>query len=177
MVRAIVLVGFAVPAIIASLLAVSLVSQPDIPFSAANPRDSISIEYTKHQVIVVSHGVTERAGAQKTEILEIQSDGNARYYLVEDGASAPSVRGSLDEAQLQRLKAVIKETGFTAVPPESFPVMDGVDRYQKSSVKVTLNGVTTEVRWPEQNATSKFIPPIITMIEAELDSVINEIRK
>ena len=43
-------------------------------------------------------------------------------------------------------------------------------------MKITLNGKTTQIFWPEQNATDQLIPPIITYVETELDSIINEIR-
>jgi hypothetical protein len=44
-------------------------------------------------------------------------------------------------------------------------------------MKVTLNGITNLIHWPEQNATAQFIPPIITMVESELDFIINEISE
>ncbi len=55
--------------------------------------------------------------------------------------------------------------------------MDNATEYQKSNVKITLNGVSKQIHWPEQNATEKFIPPIITMVESELNQVIEEIRE
>ena len=64
-----------------------------------------------------------------------------------------------------------------AIQSESFPILENVTQYQKSSVKITLNGKVNQIYWPEQNATSKFIPPIITMIESQLDSVIDKIRE
>ena len=72
---------------------------------------------------------------------------------------------------------MIKETGFIAIPSESFPVKDDVIEYQKSNVKITLNGQNNQIHWPEQNATEKFIPPIITMVELELDLIIKQIRE
>jgi hypothetical protein len=38
-----------------------------------------------------------------------------------------------------------------------------------------LNGEVKQIHWPEQNATEKFVPPIITMIEAELDYIISQL--
>jgi len=55
--------------------------------------------------------------------------------------------------------------------------MDNVTDYQKSNVKITLNGQNKQIHWPEQNATEKFIPPIITMVELELDLIIKQIRE
>ena len=72
---------------------------------------------------------------------------------------------------------MIKETGFLAIPSESFPVKENIDEYQKSTIKVTLNGKTNQIHWPEQNATDKFIPPIITLVESELDQLIEQIEK
>ena len=61
------------------------------------------------------------------------------------------------------------------IPSESFPVREGVPDYQKSSIKVTLNGQIQQINWVEQNATDKFVPPIITIIELELDQIINQL--
>lgn len=175
MVKAIVLIGFAIPGIIATLFAVSLVTQPDIPFSAANPRDTIAVEYTKHRIATENDGGQERIVITGTEILEIQNDGSARYYSVEDGSTPPSIHGKLDEDRMQRIKAVFKETGFVALPVESFPAREGVSEYQKSSVKVELNGATAEVRWQDEDATEGPIPPIIALVESELDCVMGDI--
>ena len=177
MVKPIVIALGAIPAIVAILLVAPLITKTEIPFSASNPSDRIEIEYTKHQLITVSHGITERTGAQKSEILNIKNNGDVRYTVVEDGAPKPDQRTSIDENSLKKLKAMIKETGFMAIPSESFPIKDDVDNYQKSTVKVTLNGAVTQIHWPNQNATEKFIPPIITMIELELDQILDQIRE
>ena len=137
--------------------------------------DRIEIEYTKHQLKKISYGVTERVGSQKTEILFIKNDGELKYSLTEQGYLQPDIKSKLDEKKLNKIKALIKETGFMAVPSESFPVMENVTEYQKSNVKVTLNGRENQIHWPEQNATTGFIPPIITMVESELDDIISEI--
>ena len=177
MVKPIVIAVAAIPAIMASLIAVPLLTQPEIPFSAANPNDEIEIEYTKHQLKKVSFGVTERVGAQKTEILLIKDNGDLRYTLTEDGVPSPDIRNQIDEDKFKKLAAMIKETGFIAIPSESFPIKDDVDEYQKSTVKITLNGVVNQIHWPEQNATEKFVPPIITMVELELNQIIDDISE
>ena len=46
-----------------------------------------------------------------------------------------------------------------------------------SNVKVILNGRTNQIHWPEQNATAQFIPPLITMVEVELDQIISKISE
>ena len=33
----------------------------------------------------------------------------------------------------------------------------------------------TQIFWPEQDATEKFIPPIVTAVESELEGIISKI--
>ena len=177
MVKPILLVAGAIPAIVALLILVPLITKPDIPFSAANPNDRIEIEYTKHQLSKVSFGITDKETPLKTEILLIKNDGEVKYSVTKEGYPQPEKNSQLSEDQIRRLTALFKETGFIAIPSESFPVMNNVTEYQKSNVKITLNGRNQEIHWPEQNATSGFIPPIITMVEAELDAIMSDIRE
>src|SRR3989304_5734870 len=95
--------------------------------------------------------------------------------VVEEGYQKPDKKSTINKDKLKKLTALIKETGFMEIPTESFPVRDGVDNYQKSTIKVTLNGQIRQIHWVEQNATDKFIPPIISMIELELDQIINQL--
>jgi hypothetical protein len=138
-------------------------------------RYTIEIEYTKHQLKKISFGVTEREGAQKTEILLIKNNGEIKYTVTKEGYPQPDIKSEIKEEKIRKLTALIKETGFIEIPSESFPVKDGVIDYQKSNVKVTLNGQIKQIHWPEQNATEKFIPPILTMVESQLDQIINQI--
>ncbi len=175
MVKPIYLAIGAIPVIVALLISVPLLTKNEIPMSAANSADKIEIEYTKHQLKKISYGVTERTGAQKTEILFIKNDGNVKYSVTEQGYLQPDIRSKLDDEKLEKIKALIKETGFISIPSESFSILENVTDYQKSNVKITLNGRVNQIHWPEQNATSDFIPPIITMVESELDKIISEI--
>ncbi|MDH3610862.1 MAG: hypothetical protein OEM79_03770 [Nitrosopumilus sp.] len=175
MVKPIIIAVGAIPAIVALLIIFPLITKPDIPYSAANPNDTIEIEYTKHQLKKISFGVTERVEPLKTEILLIKNDGELKYTVTKEGYPQPEIKSELNEEKLRRLTALIKETGFIAIPSESFPVKDDVTDYQKSNVKITLNGKTNQVHWPEQNATEKFIPPIIFMVESQLDQFIKQI--
>ena len=174
MIKPIYLVLGAIPIIAALLLATPLLLKNEIPTTAANYTDNIEIEYTKHQLKKISYGVTERIGAQKTEILYIKNDGDIKYSVTDQGYLKPDVRSKLDEAKLNKIKALIKETGFIAIPSESFQIMDNATEYQKSNVKITLNGHVNQIHWPQQNVTEGFIPPIITMVETELDLIISE---
>ena len=167
----------AIPVIVALLISVPLLTKNEIPISAANSFDTIEIEYIKHQLKKISYGVTERVEAQKTEILYIKNDGKLKYSVTELGDLQSDIWSKLDEKKLNKIKALIKETGFIAIPSESFSILENVTEYQKSSMKVTLNGITNLIHWPEQNATAQFVPPIITMVESEFDFIINEISE
>jgi hypothetical protein len=175
MVRTSLLIVGAIPVIFAILIAASLLMQHEIPFTAVVPNDKITIEYTKYQIKLVSFGITNSTGSQYTEILTITDDGKINYNVVDAGYSKPDKKSQLTAEQLSKLTALIKETGFMEIPTDSFPVRDGVDDYKKYGIKVTLNGQTQQIHWVEQNATNKFIPPIISMVQLELDQIINQL--
>jgi len=174
MVKPVYFVLGAIPVIAAILLALPLVTKNEIPVSASNSFDKLEIEYTKHQLKKISNGIAERTGSEKTEIILIKNDGEIKYTITEKGYPQPDIKSKIDEQQLNKIKALIKETGFISIDPNSFSVFQNVTDFQKSSVKVTLNGRVNQVHWPESSATPDFIPPIITMVESELDKVMSE---
>jgi hypothetical protein len=174
MVKPVYFVLGAIPVIVAILLALPLVTKNEIPVSASNSFDKIEIEYTKHQLKKISNGIAERTGSEKTEIILIKNDGEIKYTVTEKGYPQPDIKSKIDEQQLNKIKALIKETGFISIDPNSFSVFQNVTDFQKSSVKVTLNGRVNQIHWPESSATADFIPPIITMVESELDKVMSE---
>ena len=174
MVKPVYFVLGAIPVIVAILLALPLVTKNEIPVSASNSFDKLEIEYTKHQLKKISNGIAERTGSEKTEIILIKNDGEIKYTITEKGYPQPDIKSKIDEQQLNKIKALIKETGFISIDPNSFSVFQNVTDFQKSSVKVTLNGRVNQVHWPESSATADFIPPIITMVESELDKIMSE---
>ncbi len=173
MVRPVILGLAAVPAIVAAVIAVPMLTQTEIPFSAANPNDRLELEYTKHQIRTVSFGLTERVGSEKSEILKVGQDGDATYVVIESGQSLPEKKFRLDGEQMLRLTALIKETGIVSIPTESFPARDGQTEYQKSTLKINLNGQQKQINWPDQNATDSFVPPLITHLEEKLDEIVD----
>ena len=124
---------------------------------------------------IVSFGVTDKAVADSTRVLIIENDGTVQYTEIKDGINKSQITSSISDEQLQKLTALIKETGFMSIPKESFPIKDDVEIYTKFTIKITLNDARTQIFWPEQDATEKFIPPIITMLESELDGIISQI--
>ena len=196
MVKPIILAIGSIPVILAILIVIPMVTMEEIPMSAINSYDKIQIEFTKHDLRVVSFGVTEKSVADMTQVLIIDNDGSVQYTEIRDVAvpnaicdvdiwdevecptatiNQSQIKSSISDAQLQKLTAMIKETGFMSIPKESFPIKEDVESYTKFTVKITLNDARTQIFWPEQDATEKFIPPIVTAVESELVDIISKI--
>ena len=175
MAKPIIFIAGAIPVILAILIMVPLLTETEIPSSAINPNDTIHIEYTKHDLSVVSFGVTDKTAAESTEILVIKNDGTAQYNKITEDGGQSQIMSSVSDEKLQKLTALIKETGFMSIPKESFPIQEDVTDYTKSTIKITLNGDQSQIFWPNQDATDRLIPPIITMIESELEEIIKQI--
>ena len=167
----------AIPVIVALLISVPLLTKNEIPMSAANSTDIIEIEFTKHHLTKVSFGITERLGAEQTEILVIKNNGDMQYTLTNEGISVTENVSKVDSEKRMRLIAMIKETGFMAIPFDSFIITDEINEFVKFGVKITYNEKTNQLFWPEQNATEQLIPPIITQVEIELENILNSIRE
>ena len=175
MVKPVVVGIAAIPVILAILIVIPMITMEEIPTSAINSNDNINIEFTKHDLRVVSFGVTDKTLADNTQVLIIENDGSVQYTEVKDGANQSQIKSSISDEQLQKLNAMIKETGFMSIPKESFPIKDDVESYTKFMVKITLNDARTQIFWPDQDATEKFIPPIMTAVEEELVDIISKI--
>ena len=177
MVKPIIVGVAAIPVILAILIGIPMVTMEKIPTSAINPNDNVHIEFTKHDLRLVSFGVTEKSVADMTQVLIIENDGSVQYTEVKDGVNQSLVKSSISDEQMQKLTAMIKETGFMSIPKDSFPIKDDVESYTKFTVKITLNDARTQIFWPDQDATEKFIPPIMTAVEDELVGIIDGIRE
>ena len=175
MAKPIIFVIMAIPIILAFLIMIPLLTETEIPSSAVNPNDTIHIEYTKHDLRIISFGVTEKTVSESTEILIIKNDGTAQYNKITEDGGQSQIMSSINDEKLQKLTALIKETGFMSIPKESFPIQEDVTDYTKSTIKITLNGQKSQIFWPDQDSTDRLIPPIITMLETELDEVITQI--
>ena len=174
MAKPLILIIAAVPIVLAILIAIPMITNPQIPFTATNSDDRISFELTKYSLKKVSFGVTERLSPLKSEILTISNDGAVRYLVTENEHPLPEKTMTLEKAQVKKLTALIKETGFMQIPIDSIPADDTISEYTKFSLKVTLNGQVKQIQWPEENATSAFIPPIVTMVELQLESIVRQ---
>ena len=175
MVRPLMFIMGAIPVIFAILIVIPMIMPSGVPIDAANSNDVLSLEFSKQQMRKVSFGITERLAAERTELLSIQSDADVIYSVTNDGYPEPDKKSNLDKNQMKKLTALIKETGFMKIPTDSFPIREDVTEFKKFGLKITLNGVTQQIQWPEQNATEKFIPPILFAVETELQAIIDQI--
>lgn len=176
MVKPVLIIGGAIPVIIALLIVVPLVTSPEIPIIAVDPDDDVQVEFTKHNLSKSSFGVAERFGATQTEIISLENNGEITYTVTRNGVPEPEKKSAIDQDTKMRLIAMIKETGFLSIPSDSFPIRDEITEFVKFGVKITYNGEVNQLYWPEQDATEQFIPPMITMIEEELESIMTTIK-
>ena len=177
MVKPILIVGGAIPIILAIIIVIPLVTAPEIARTAIDPSDESEIEFTTHQLRNISPGITDRITSDQTEIIVIKNDGTVTYSITKDGKVSPPKTIKIDNSQRMKLVAMIKETGFLSIPFESFSIKDGIESYQKFGLKITLNENTNQLYWPEPDATEQMIPPIITMVQEELEVIMEIIRE
>ena len=176
MVKPVLIIAGTIPVIFAILLIIPL-TNPEIPITAIDPNDIVEIEFTKHHLTTVSFGITERLGAQQTEIIIIRNNGDIEYTLIEEGSNSTQKTSKVASDKRTKLIAMIKETGFMAIPFDSFVIKDEIDNFVKYGVKITYNEEVNQLFWPEQMATDELIPPIITEVEIGLEDILNSIRE
>ena len=177
MVKPIILLGGTIPIIFAIMLVIPLITAPEIANTAIDPSDKSEIEFTTHHLRNISLGITDRMTADQTEIIVIKNDGTVIYSITKDGKVSTPKNIKIDNSQRIKLVALIKETGFLSLPFESFSIKDGIETYQKFGLKITLNEDTNQLYWPEPDATEQMIPPIITMVQDELELIMKIIRE
>ncbi|MDE1811919.1 MAG: hypothetical protein KGH86_07320 [Thaumarchaeota archaeon] len=177
MVRPIIIILGAIPVLAALFIVVPTLLRPEIPNVAVNSDDVISIQYTKEHLKKISFGLTQSIGADTAEVLSISNDGQTIYSLTKNGYSEPDKQYQISKDEVKRLTALIKETGFMDIPTTSYAVKSDLNEYEKYEMQVTLDGKSITVQWPDQNSTQEFIPPLITQVQNNMDSVITEITK
>ena len=165
----------AIPVALALLIGIPLLTQPEVPIIASDFSDKLELEYTKLNLTSRSNGITEQLIPIETQILQIKEDGKTTFRKISQDSTTIEKNFQLGDKDHRKLKAMIKETGFMTIPEESFPAEDDEVNFLKSSLKLNLNGNEKRISWVEQNSTSKFVPPIITMVELELDTIIKRI--
>lgn len=177
MARPIIILLGAIPVLAALFIVVPTLLRPEIPNVAVNADDVISVEYSKQHLKKISFGLTQSIGADTTEVLTISNDGQATYSLTKNGYSEPDKKYQFSSDEVKSLTALIKETGFMAIPSTAYPVKSDLSEYDKFGLQVTLDGKSVNIQWPDQNSTDEFIPPLITHVQNRLDNMTAEIIK
>ena len=84
MVKPILLIGGAIPIILAIIIVIPLVTAPEIANIAIDPSDKSEIEFITHHLRNVSPGITDRITADQTEIIVIKNDGTVTYSITKE---------------------------------------------------------------------------------------------
>jgi len=84
---------------------------------------------------IISFGVTEKTVSANTQILTIKNDGTIEYnVIIDDGSTQSHLTSTISNQNMQKIAALIKETGFMSIPDQSFPILDEVTEYTKSTI-------------------------------------------
>lgn len=167
------LIGAAViPIIIALVIAIPKISPGGD--QTATSASSIRIEFVKEDIKRISYGVTERAGALKSETLLIDEKGQAFYNVNVEGEKGEQRRFQLGSQDVKRLKSLIADTGFMQIPKSDFAVKDAASEFTKYTLKVTLDNQTKTVQWVNESASEDFVPPLLTMLSDTLAQIVEE---
>ena len=84
-----------IPVILSLLIVIPMLTPTGIPISAINSSDKLQIEFTKHDLRIVSFGVTEKTVADNTQVLTIENDGTVQYTEIKDGVNQSQIKSSL----------------------------------------------------------------------------------
>lgn len=164
------LVGLCIIAsIVAVLLITPLLTTEKVPPSALLPTDVIEFEYAQQSISVVS-GSAGGPMTLESRVLEIDGDGNVRLHVSNDSGT-DSYESVVDGEMLRRLGALVKETGFFEITPLTFLPDERPEMYDLYTMSVSLNGLEKSVRWSTGGVLENFVPPILVMIQEELDSI------
>lgn len=167
--RASVVAVGAIPVAVAVLIAVPLLSMDRVPATTLLPGDMVEFEHVRSHM-APSQGIVERDRATASRVLKIDASGAARL-LVTEGGETSERSATLGAPELQRLRALVKETGFMSMAPPPF-VDEGLSgEYDLHALRVTLNGEERRVRWSEDASGEGPAPPIVLAILEELDAI------
>jgi len=167
--RASVLAVGAIPVAVAVLIAVPLLAADRVPATTLLPGDMVEFEHTLRQM-GPAQGPAGLDRATAVRVLEIDASGSARLLATEGGVTSEH-SARLGDAELQRLRALVKETGFMSIAAPSF--VDGglSGEHDLHALRVTLNGEERRVRWSEDASGEGPAPPIVIAVREELDAI------
>lgn len=166
------LIGAAIiPIIIALAIAIPKIS-PSADQAPAASVSLVRIEFIKEDIKRVSYGVTERAGALKSEALTIDGKGRAFYDVRVEGEKGSQTRFQVSSQDMKRLNALIADTGFMQIPKSDFAVKDDASEFTRYTLNVNLGNQAKMVQWADESASKDFVPPLLTKISDTLTEIV-----
>ncbi|HEX6067320.1 MAG TPA: hypothetical protein VFZ05_00840 [Nitrososphaera sp.] len=158
MAKKFVLVLAAAVAVMAVLIALPNLSQ--------QPQQALSIEYSRQHIERTSEGSVTRSA----ELLSIAQDGSATYTLV----GGPERTVAITNEEMDRLRALITETGFLQIPTTNYPQSEDATDFTRYTLRVSTNESQKTFNWVNAEASTSIVPPIITNVGSQLDAIMNK---
>ncbi|MFQ5940170.1 MAG: hypothetical protein ACE5KA_00515 [Nitrososphaerales archaeon] len=166
------LIGAAIiPIIIALAIAVPKM-YPNGDQPSSTNASLLRIEFIKEDMKRVSHVVTERAGALRSETLIIDEKRQAFYDVKVEGEKGFQTRFQVNLQDMKRLKALITDTGFMQIPKSEFVPTDDAQEFTRYTLKVTLDNQAKTIQWVDESSSKDFVPPLLVMLSDTLAKII-----
>ncbi len=165
------IIAAAIPIVIALVIAIPKIS-PGSEQAAVSAATQLRIEFMKEDMKRIIFGVTETIGAQKSEKLIINNNGDAIYNLSIEGEKGSQTRFKVSSVEVKRLKSLIVDTGFMQIPKSEFGVKDDATEFTRYTLKVSLDSNTKSIQWFNEEASKEFVPALLVMLADEMQKII-----
>lgn len=161
-----------IPIIIALTIAIPKISTGGDQTSAT--ATLTRIEFVKEDMKRITYGVTERAGAIKSESLIIDERGQAFYNMHAEGGKSAQTRFQINQQEMSRIKGMITDTGFMQIPKSEFAAKDDVSEFTRYVLRVHLDAHSKTVQWVDRDSAKDLVPPLLIMIGDTLTEIVEE---
>ena len=130
--------------------------------------DRIKIEFIKYTLNDQNNDIIH----MQFEILRIVN--NTIHYSISTQDTILEKQSSINDDELYKLISLITDTGFLSLS-EDFQQSDIIQNDGKNVLKITLDEKKHKIVWSTNHDVD--LPPIITMIEVELNTIISQLIK
>lgn len=165
------IIAAAIPIVIAMIIAIPKIS-PGSEQAAVSAATQLRIEFMKEDMKRVIFGVTETIGAQKSEKLIVNNNGDAIYNLSIEGEKGSQTRFKVSLLEVKRLRSLIVDTGFMQIPKSEFGVKDDATEFTRYTLTVSLDSNTKSIQWFNEEASKEFVPALLVMLADEMQKII-----
>lgn len=165
------IIAAAIPIVIAMIIAIPKIS-PGSEQVAVSVATQLRIEFMKEDMKRVIFGVTETIGAQKSEKLIVNNNGDAIYNLSIEGEKGSQTRFKVSLLEVKRLRSLIVDTGFMQIPKSEFGVKDDATEFTRYTFTVSFDSNTKSIQWFNEEASKEFVPALLVMLADEMQKII-----